>query len=316
MVWLDDENERPDKSYFFLFWLTTTNGRKFHVTLAPNFRLGETTGIFRVEDLEDCSWTGATVFGPGSGNTKYLDFRSEIQNLTSPRGGDNYTNLHITTDYAGVVLDVHMNPTGKNLYIGGNGGVALGPRGSNDYSVLIPGWSWYWGNPTLHLEGTITFEGEKLEIDCAESRGYFERQTGNFGISGGHWGFWLYLSNGLFVHGWVVTPTIENPAGKEAWATVWHPNGMTEVLEVDNTTSAWNIWKSEATGNNYFQDFRLDLSQRQASINLHQLIRKSEITPLPDTRGYNITEAYGQGDGIWEGQNVTWWGHIEQLSYW
>jgi hypothetical protein len=191
---------------------------------------------------------------------------------------------------------------GKILRIGASRSVSLLTRNSQ-------------GNPTLQLEGTITYKGEQMAIDSCESRGYFERQTGSFGISGGHWGFWLYLSNGLFVHGWVVTPTIENPAGQEAWATVWHPNGITEVLEVDNTTDAWNVFQSEA-GKNYFQDFRLDLSQRQASFNMHQLIKEGEITPLPDTRGYNISETYGQGDGVWEGQNVTWWGHIEQLSYW
>jgi hypothetical protein len=125
-------------------WVKTTNGRKFHVTMAPNFRLGETTGIFRIDDLDDLSWTGATVFTPGTGNEEYLDFRSPIQNLTSPKGGDNYTDMHLTADYAGVVLDVEMHPTGKNLYIVGNGGVALGTKGGNNYSVLIPGWSWYW----------------------------------------------------------------------------------------------------------------------------------------------------------------------------
>ncbi|RYN15632.1 hypothetical protein AA0115_g12929 [Alternaria tenuissima] len=289
--------------------------------LAPNFFRGETTGIFRVEDLQNFSSTGATAFAPGTGSTEFLNFRSEIQNLTSPRGGDNFTDVHISADYAGVKMDVQMTPMGKNLYIGGAGGVTISPKNGgnsnqNDYRTLVPGYSWYWGNPTLKLEGAITVGGEKLVIDSDQSRGYFERQWGEFGIAGGHYGYWLYLSNGILIHGWVVGPTVEKPFGIPAWATIWHPNGIHEVLEVDNTTKGLNPWTSEYSGNNYFQDVELNLSQRNASFNIHQVIKNGEVGPLPGTEGYNISEAYAQGDGVWENEHVTFYGHLEQLSYW
>ncbi|EXK78456.1 hypothetical protein FOQG_16865 [Fusarium oxysporum f. sp. raphani 54005] len=315
MVWLDDKNPENLNSYFYLFWLTTVDGRKYHTTLAPNFFRGRTTGIFRVEDLQDLSSTGATVFAPGTGSSEYLNLRSEIQNLTSPRGGDNYTAMHVTSDYAGVKLDVHMTPTGKNLYIGGNGGVTLSSPG-NDFRELVPGYSWYWGNPTLRLSGTINIDGKDVEIDHGKSRGYFERQSGEFGISGGHWGYWLYLSNGIFIHGWVVGATVERPYSTPAWATVWHPNGIHEILEVGNTTTATDVWKSPVSGKNYFQNFKLDLPSREASFHIHQAIKKSELRPLPGSDGYQITEAYSQGHGVWEGEKVTFYGHTEQLSYW
>lgn len=106
--------------------MTTVDGCKYHTTLAPNFFRGETTGIFRIENLENFSSSGATDFAPGSRNKQYLNLQSKIQNLTSPAGGDNYTDLYISTDYAGVKLNVYMTPTGKNLYIGGGGGITLG----------------------------------------------------------------------------------------------------------------------------------------------------------------------------------------------
>lgn len=155
-----------------------------------------------------------------------------------------------------------------------------------------------------------------MEIDHRQSRGYFERQWGQFGIAGGHYGYWLYLSNGLMVHGWVVSPTVDEPFGVPAWATIWHPNGLHEVVEVDNTTRAFDIWKSEYSGHNYFTEFVLKLNCRNARFNIHQLIKKSELRALPGTQGYNITEAYGYGEGVWDGQNVTFYGHIEQLSFW
>jgi hypothetical protein len=159
-------------------------------------------------------------------------------------------------------------------------------------------------------------DGEELQIDSDQSRGYFERQWGEFGIAGGHYGYWLYLSNGILIHGWVVGPTVEKPFGIPAWATIWHPNGIHEVLEVDNTTKGLNPWTSEYSGNNYFQDVELNLSQRNASFNIHQVIKNGEVGPLPGTEGYNISEAYAQGDGVWENEHVTFYGHLEQLSYW
>ncbi|KAH7033968.1 hypothetical protein B0J12DRAFT_582451 [Macrophomina phaseolina] len=314
MVWLDS-NPKNLNSYFFLFWLTTVDGRKYHVTAAPNFYRGETTGIFALNDLTNLNSTGATVFAPGTGSNETLNFRSAIQNLTSPAGSDNYTNLHLTTDYAGVTLDARITPTGKNLYVGGAGGITITGSG-DDYRDVVPGWSWYWGNPTLRLNGTLTVADEALEIDHAQSFGYFERQWGQFGISGGHFALWIYLSNGLMIHTWVVGPTVEHPYGVPAWATVWHSNGVHEVLPVDNTSRAFDIWKSEFSGANYFTKFVLNLSTRNATLNMEQAIREGELTPLPGTEGYNITEAYGQGEGTWEGEEVQFFGHIEQLSYW
>jgi hypothetical protein len=172
------------------------------------------------------------------------------------------------------------------------------------------------GNPTLRLNGTITIDGEEIAIDHNHSRGYFERQWGEFGISGGHYGYWLYLSNGLMIHGWVVAPTVEQPFGVPAWATVWHPNGVHEVVEVGKNTTAFDVWKSEYSGLDYFKQVELDIPSRQAKFDIHQLIRESELRPLSGTDGYNISEAYAQGQGVWEGEPVTFFGHLEQLSFW
>ncbi|GFF25165.1 hypothetical protein IFM61606_09363 [Aspergillus udagawae] len=116
------------------------HGRKYNVTLAPNF-FRSTTGIFRIEDLQDLSSISATVFAPGSGNMEFFNFRSEIQNLTSPYGSDNYPDLTISANYAGVQLNVHINPTGKNLYVSGGGGITLSSS-SNDFRSIIPGYPW------------------------------------------------------------------------------------------------------------------------------------------------------------------------------
>jgi hypothetical protein len=65
------------------------------------------------------------------------------------------------------------------------------------------------------------------------------------------------------------------------------------------------------------EDGCADDSQRDASFTLlHQVIKNGEISPLPGTKGCKINEAHAQGEGVWEKKHVTFYGHLEQLSYW
>lgn len=171
------------------------------------------------------------------------------------------------------------------------------------------------GNPTMRVDGTLTVNGQPTEIDYENSFAFFERQSGIFDIPGGHLGFWLYLSNGVMAHCWTLAPTPEGTLSKRAWATIWHPNGLHEVVEVDSSSHALGKWVSTKTGLSYFSKFILSLSTRGASFEIEQSAKYSEVTPAGGYHGYNITEGYGQGTGTWEGKNVTFFGHVEQLSF-
>jgi hypothetical protein len=170
-------------------------------------------------------------------------------------------------------------------------------------------------NPTLRVDGELTVDGVPVEIDRTESFAFFERQSGTFRIPGGHLGFWLYLSNGIMIHCWTLAPTLEGTLSQRAWATVWHPDGLHEVAEIGPASRALNRWVSSLSGLIYFTDFILDIPTRNSSLNIAQSAKLSEATPAKGYEGYNITEAYGQGYGIWEGEEVTFFGHVEQLSF-
>ncbi|KAH8742719.1 hypothetical protein F5883DRAFT_668053 [Diaporthe sp. PMI_573] len=319
MAWLDPGTGNLN-SYFFLMWLTLRDGRKYHVTVAPNFRLDSTTGIFVLNDLQNLEQEAAsgTAFAPGEGREGQVFLQSAIQNFSSPAGGDNYTDMYYNCDFAGVNIDVHFTPTGKNIYVGGSGGVtiAANEESGNDYRRLIPGYSWYWGNPTLRVDGKIMIDGTYVEIDTTQSIGFFERQTGTFGIPGGHLGFWLYLSNGIMVHCWQLAPTKDGTLSNRAWATIWHSSGLHEVVEISsNTSRAANPYVSVKSGLTYFRSFFLDVPTRNATFNIEQSATHSEASPAAGYPGYNITEAYGQGSGTWDGEDVTFFGHVEQLSF-
>ena len=152
---------------------------------------------------------------------------------------------------------------------------------------------------------------DALSIDTAQSFGWFERQWGVFGLSG-YYAFWLYLSNGLMIHSWILAPTLEMGYGEPAFATVWHPDGLHEVVAVDPSTRAWDIWTSNFSGKKYFNKFLFDLEAHNTSLYVTQTIGESELTPRQG--GYNISEAYCQGEGKWDGKEVTFFGHVEQLS--
>nr|XP_036589630.1 uncharacterized protein CTRU02_00384 [Colletotrichum truncatum]KAF6801635.1 hypothetical protein CTRU02_00384 [Colletotrichum truncatum] len=320
MAWLDPGDENLS-SYFFLLWVTLTDGRKYHVTVAPNHFFNMTTGIYVLNDLQnlEAPAVGGTAMAPGVGRDDQVFLQSIPQNFSSPAGGDNYTTLQYSSDFSGVKIDVTFNPTGKNLYVGGSGGVTIGPssfvKDHDDYRRLIPGYSWYWGNPTMRVNGTIEIDGRSEAIDYDNSFAFFERQSGVFGIPGGHLGFWLYLSNGIMIHTWTLAPTTDGTLNERAWATVWHPDGLHEVVEIAGTSRALEKWVSPVTGLNYFSQFRIDMPTRNASFQIQQYPAKGEVTAGKGYKGYNITEAYGQGTGTWDGQNVSFFGHVEQLSF-
>lgn len=165
----------------------------------------------------------------------------------------------------------------------------------------------------MRLNGTLTVNGEVLQVDYNQSFAYMERQAGTFDLSG-YYAFWLYLSNGLMIHSWVVGPTLDVPYGVPSFATVWYPNGLHEVVSVDPTSTASDIWISNSTRKTYFNKFVFNLSAKNASLTIEQAVRNRELGPLPGTQGYTISEAYGQGSGVWDGEEVQFFGHIEQLS--
>lgn len=97
-----------------------------------------------LEDLSNSSYSGGIILEPGTASAEFLNVQAPSQNLSSPQGSDNYTDLYFSGDYAGISANLHMQPTGPNLYPGGSGYVTLNPVSPSDYFVVPPGYSWYW----------------------------------------------------------------------------------------------------------------------------------------------------------------------------
>ncbi|RSL52040.1 hypothetical protein CEP53_008229 [Fusarium sp. AF-6] len=303
---------------FTLLWVTTTEGKKFHLTTNAGLLQSENMGNFiSLNDLQDRTSRGASILLPGSGNPDRLDMRNVAQSITGPAGGDGWTNTQLKIDLADIGVDVSFRPTGKNFYYGGNGGVQLFENAPDkDVSRYLPGWSWYWANPTTRINGTLSIDGKKHTVDSSQSYALFERQWGDFNIGKGYYVLWLYLETGEVLISWSMEP---NEAGesKIAFASIWHPNGWHEMIPVGPKSRAWDISRSKVTGYKYFNRFFLDLPARDANFRFNKWVRDAELVPsTPEQlhRYINISESYGEGTARWNGKTVKLQGHVEQLS--
>ena len=108
-----------------------------------------------------------------------------------------------------------------------------------------------------------------------------------------------------------------NGESKIAFASVWHLNGRHEMLPVGPKSQASDIEASPETGLKYFNNFFLDLPARDASFTFNKWVRDGELIPGPPEQRdkyITISESYGEGIGSWDGKEVRFHGHVEQLS--
>lgn len=129
-----------------LYFITTTDGKKYHLTTNSGMRGTQKLGSFiSLNDLAEQKSRGASILEDGSANTEVLAMDSAAQSVTAPNDGDRWTGTRHRLELSGVKLNTVLRPTGGNFYYGGGGGIQLHNRGPDpDYSTSLPGWSWYW----------------------------------------------------------------------------------------------------------------------------------------------------------------------------
>jgi len=178
-----------------------------------------------------------------------------------------------------------------------------------DLEILLT----FQANPNTRVSGTLSVDGTVHKIDPKESFALFERQWGNFGIGKGYYLLWLFLKTGEVLCSWSLEPELDGTA-KIAFASIWHPNGLHEMIPVGPNSKAEDISISSKTGVKYFNKFFLDLPARDASFTFTKWIREAEITPTVEQRYIIISESYGEGTARFNGRDLRVHGHVEQLS--
>ncbi|RTE72426.1 hypothetical protein BHE90_013158 [Fusarium euwallaceae] len=301
---------------YMLYYITTKEGKKFHLNTNAGLNGHELFGTFvSLNDLQTLKAYGASTLVPGKGSKVRLHWESEPQTIIAPEDGDKWTGTRMLLDFAGIKLDASIQPTGGNFYYGGNGGVCIYPAGPDpDPAIAVPGWSWYWANPTTRIAGHLSINGEEHEIDSDASFALFERQWGNFTCRPLYFALWGWLESGEVFIVWGLAPDIEGQFS-QAFASFWHPNGLHEMIPVGPESRCSDISVSSATGVKYFNHFFIDLPARNASIKLKKWIRDAELLPEPPLKEYiTISESYAEGTVFWNGKEVSFFGHVEQLG--
>lgn len=164
----------------------------------------------------------------------------------------------------------------------------------------------------MRIKGTVTIDGVTSEIDPTHSFSHYERQWGHFDTT--HYLiFWLWLETGEMVESWVYNHD-ENGRSKTAYASVWHANGLIEAVPVGPNTSATDVETSRVTGKKYFNRFLLDLPAINSTLRIRKWFRHAEVSAVRAGNGTRpISESYVEGEGIWKGNKVKFFGHVEQL---
>lgn len=164
------------------------------------------------------------------------------------------------------------------------------------------------------MSGTISVDDIEHQIDTEQSFALFERQWGNFQCGKGYVALWLFLETGEVLNTWCMEPNADG-ISKVAFASVWHPNGLHEMIPVGPATQFSGLEASAASGTEYFTTFNLDLPAREASFRFTKWFQDGELTPVPEQKGkyLSIMESYGEGTGRWNGKEVSFFGHVEQL---
>lgn len=114
------------------------------------------------------------------------------------------------------------------------------------------------------------------------------------------------------MHTWALAPDV-NGHTSSTISTVLHPDGRHEVLAVDFTSGS-GLWVSEKTGRNYFTEFEVGSSTAKTRLRVRQHSQEGTEARPDSGEGIIVSESYVEGEGIWEGEPVQFFGHMEQLS--
>ncbi|RSL66750.1 hypothetical protein CEP54_003550 [Fusarium duplospermum] len=131
------EDRKNVNNVYMLYYITTKEGKKFHLNTNAGLNGHELFGTFvSLNDLQTLKAYGASTLVPGKGSKDRLHWESEPQTIIAPEGGDKWTGTRMLIDFAGIKLDATIQPTGGNFYYGGNGGVCIYPSGPDPGPVI------------------------------------------------------------------------------------------------------------------------------------------------------------------------------------
>lgn len=198
--------------------------------------------------------------------TDACTFSRESYDVRTPNGGmsGDSSAMRVTADFPHLVADLTLRQDGPML---ANLGTGLLPfYGDINYEYSFP---------TMSTSGTVTVAGQTYPVTGSS---WFDRQWGRH--SARFWTdrkwtwFGITLDNGDRISLWDYLDS-----GREhAFATVLHPNGLHEVVDVEPLGSgSSNLWTSEQSGHTYPTRWDVSIPVLDGRLVIEPLITEQEV---------------------------------------
>lgn len=217
--------------------------------------------------------------------------------------------MHIKASMPDGSIDMQMHATGYPLYNVGGG-----------YFQIIGAPNYQYSIPNLEASGTIILKNKSYSI--TKGTVWFDRQFANRpkgkSLKGGyncHW-MWMNLNFDNDKDKISLWGAIDDSSNAEyAWATVLHPDGSQETVEVEALSKGMSkYWKSPKTGQNYPTRFIVKIPSKNVILTVESIMMEQEIVAR-DPAGMKY-EGASQLSGIYNGKEVTGYCCLELVGSW
>ncbi|WP_031161954.1 lipocalin family protein [Streptosporangium roseum] len=196
-------------------------------------------------------------------------------------------------------LDVQLVPTGPAMNYASTGVFNLAD-GVPNYEFALP---------EMQTSGTLVVDGKKHKVSGTS---WLDRQWGEMPTSLTRW-TWMNLSmpNGDKVAIWDTV----GAQSKDSWATVLHPDGSYDVVDVEPLAQGVSRqWTSPATGQRYPTRWRIRIPALHSELDVRVTGNPDQEIETPDGSGY--LEATAAFTGKYNGKKVSGENYVEMTGEW
>lgn len=219
----------------------------------------------------------------------------------SAKSPDSVSSIQIDGTTPEYSFNITFNSTSRLLLNGGTGAFAFGPNYSNTSE---------WAIPAGHTQGSLTLDGESLEIDSGKSLTWYDRQLVYNGAPDNWVWFGLHFPN-VGIKGSIWSFTNTETGIQHDFGTFRYGEESQLVLAGNVLSSNSSRWTSSVSNVTYAQSWTVDFEEA-GSLIVESVLDDQEIYD-PDQMGMPVYEGFVNVSGSLFGKCVNGYGVVEVL---
>jgi hypothetical protein len=214
-------------------------------------------------------------------------FSTASLDVQTPSGGvsGRASAMHVTGRFHRINVDLTLAQQGPLLANLGTGILPFYRDINYEYAL-----------PSMKTSGSVVVDGKHYQVDGVS---WFDRQWGQMAPSfwAHHQWSWMGISldNGDRISLW----DIIDGDTEHAFATLLHPNGRHEIVDVEPLAEgATSIWTSAATGHRYPTHWVVSIPTLKARLRVEPLVREQEVvSPIGEHKYEGASTVVGEIQG-------------------